>query len=1150
MQKIHAFLLALTLLLAVPAFAANPAPGLHVERSRKTGLATFVRAPHGGAIEIPVAVADGGAQAGPVDFLNSHGRLFGVTAPEAELALDKVTGDEIANTHSIYRQMFRGVPVFGGRLQVHQNPIGAVVAANGNFFPIPNSLNHVPTLAGNEAEGRAQATLAAVNTVVEKNELVVVDPGWYGDPPAGAHLAYHVILADEAAGVREAFFIDAHTGKVLDRWNLLHASRDRRVFNAVTNVTVRTEGGPATGDPEADGAYDYAGDMYDYLFRAFGRDSIDDNGTILHTTVHLQSSSCPNAFGGTGGTSFCDGTVTDDIVAHEFAHGLTGFTAGLIYQNQSGQLNESFSDVFGEAIDLLNGNVSDAGTPGGTPWPVHGSGSGTDLPNDERSGCVASGIATVNSPAGIAGDYSAQPASFGAALTPAGISANVVVASPVRACNADMPFSNAASMPGKIVVVNRGDCNFTEKVKNAQNAGAIGVIVVNNVASGLPGMGGSDATVTIRAVGVSQSDGNTIKNAVAAGTVNVTLRSNSNPDVRWLVGEDSAGFGGAIRDMWMPSCKGHPDSANHPLQTCPGGDNGGVHSGSGVPNHAFAMVVDGQTYNGYTVNSIGLFKAAAVWYRALTVYLTPTSDFSDAYVALNQAAADLVGQMISDPRDGSDFGVFTTEDAVEINTALLAVEMNTMGLCGANEIMNSDPPTLCANRSIIYSNPVEPNPAGWSTQTTGPSGPPTLYQWVIRTTGLPAGRTGAVWFGEDRDVGNCGSQNESAVHSLTTSAIVLPGSLESPTVAFTHYLSTEAGYDGGNVKMSVNGGAFQLIPTSAFTYNPYNTVLVSSGAGNTNPMAGQAAWSGGQGPDNTWGTSLIDLTGLVQAGDSVRFRFDMGKDGCAGVDGWYIDDFEIFTCSALPPPVTVDPNATKTRFISFTPPNSAGNETAIRVRLMSLHHVNPPYNAGASTPFTAFEGATLWVGPPAVNVESSAELAPFKWAFLQCVPHYRDWGTVGLVHVTGSAIVPSSIYEVENVAASCLGVEDTCSSVSAPVAIATTRWGDVEASYNPPATTAQPDITDVTAMVNKFRSILGAASKSRMLIAGNDPFGNINAATITNDFNFSHIAACVDAFRGGPYPFKMGRCATGGAACTMNSECTGSNAPPCNLYCP
>ena len=64
--------------------------------------------------------------------------------------------------------------------------------------------------------------------------------------------------------------------------------------------------------------------------------------------------------------------MTDDIVAHELSHGLTEFTANLIYQNQPGQLNASFSDVFGELIDLFNGDVAFAGPPGGAPWPRTG----------------------------------------------------------------------------------------------------------------------------------------------------------------------------------------------------------------------------------------------------------------------------------------------------------------------------------------------------------------------------------------------------------------------------------------------------------------------------------------------------------------------------------------------------------------------------------------------------------------------------------------------------------------------------------------------------------------------------------------------------------------------------------------------------------
>jgi len=90
-------------------------------------------------------------------------------------------------------------------------------------------------------------------------------------------------------------------------------------------------------------------------------------------------------------------------------------------------------------------------------------------------------------------------------------------------------------------------------------------------------------------------------------------------------------------------------------------------------------------------------------------------------------------------------------------------------------------------------------------------------------------------------------------------------------------------------------------------------------------------------------------------------------------------------------------------------------------------------------------------------------------------------------------------------------------------------------------------------MVDKFRSVLGAPIKTRVTIAGQDAFGVINVATLTNDFNFTSIAACVDAFRGNGYPYKMGKCATtnsGTGACSQNSDCLAPNVGPCNMYCP
>lgn len=129
----------------------------------------------------------------------------------------------------------------------------------------------------------------------------------------------------------------------------------------------------------------------------------------------------------------------------------------------------------------------------------------------------------INSPGGL-GPFLAQPAAFGPPLNAIGVTANIVLANDgVGPNTADACEALTGSVSGLIVLADRGSCNFTAKVANAQAQGAVGVIIANNVANGLTPMGGTDATITIPSVGTSQADGNAIK-AVLGGTVNSTLR--------------------------------------------------------------------------------------------------------------------------------------------------------------------------------------------------------------------------------------------------------------------------------------------------------------------------------------------------------------------------------------------------------------------------------------------------------------------------------------------------------------------------------------------------------------------------------------------------------------------------------------------------
>ncbi len=126
---------------------------------------------------------------------------------------------------------------------------------------------------------------------------------------------------------------------------------------------LRVEGGPATGDPAADEAYDGAGATYDLYKDIFNRNSIDDNGARLDSTVHYRVG-YDNAFWNGQQMVYGDGdedlpeadrlfnrfTIAIDVIGHELTHAVTQFTANLVYQGQPGALNESMSDVFGSLV--------------------------------------------------------------------------------------------------------------------------------------------------------------------------------------------------------------------------------------------------------------------------------------------------------------------------------------------------------------------------------------------------------------------------------------------------------------------------------------------------------------------------------------------------------------------------------------------------------------------------------------------------------------------------------------------------------------------------------------------------------------------------------------------------------------------------------
>jgi len=148
----------------------------------------------------------------------------------------------------------------------------------------------------------------------------------------------------------------------------LKAEKQRYVYNGqfgsdLPGILERSEGDAPSGDMAANEAYDGAGITFDLFMEHYGRKSIDGVGMHMVSTVHYQQG-YDNAFWNGEQMVYGDGdedlpenerlfnrfTVALDVIGHELAHGVTQFEAGLIYYEQPGALNESFSDVFGSLV--------------------------------------------------------------------------------------------------------------------------------------------------------------------------------------------------------------------------------------------------------------------------------------------------------------------------------------------------------------------------------------------------------------------------------------------------------------------------------------------------------------------------------------------------------------------------------------------------------------------------------------------------------------------------------------------------------------------------------------------------------------------------------------------------------------------------------
>lgn len=237
-----------------------------------------------------------------------------------------------------------------------------------------------------------------------------------------------------------------------------------------------------------------------------------DGGSSMNFNFPVNFSQAPS--------TYLDASITNLFYVNNWVHDVL-YHYGL--DEAGGNFQQTNYTGQGAGNDYVEAECQDGGGTNNANFATPDDGMNGRMQMYLWSGATASNL-QINSPSGIAGNYSAIEAGFGPAIT-APITADLVLVDDGTAPSTDAcdPIQNAAALAGKIAVIDRGTCTFISKVTAAQNAGAIAVIVCNNQAGSPISMGGT-GTTTIPAVMISQADGTIIKAAISAGTVNGTLQ--------------------------------------------------------------------------------------------------------------------------------------------------------------------------------------------------------------------------------------------------------------------------------------------------------------------------------------------------------------------------------------------------------------------------------------------------------------------------------------------------------------------------------------------------------------------------------------------------------------------------------------------------
>ncbi|MFP2910528.1 M4 family metallopeptidase [Pyxidicoccus sp. 3LFB2] len=308
-----------------------------------------------GVVDRPVSgMAIGQAAVSAAPALAAVSPVFRLN-PE-DLYLRSARTDEQGNQHLRYLQTKNGLEVVNGELLVHVRPNGTVYLANGSARDGVNLPAKATVAASAAAQAAVRATAGTGITANGTPRLVYVR-----DEAEKLHLAWEVRvtgLQPEGMPLVDLVYVNARGGELVARHPKIHSALNRRVYTANNGQSTpgtlrRSEGQAPVGDAHVDINYDMLGFTYNCYKTLFNRDSYDNAGITLTSTVHF-GSNYVNAYWDGTQMVYGDGDGVNsgqlgrdaDVTVHELTHAVTERESNLTYSGQSGGLNEAMSDTF------------------------------------------------------------------------------------------------------------------------------------------------------------------------------------------------------------------------------------------------------------------------------------------------------------------------------------------------------------------------------------------------------------------------------------------------------------------------------------------------------------------------------------------------------------------------------------------------------------------------------------------------------------------------------------------------------------------------------------------------------------------------------------------------------------------------------------